>query len=405
MDQNKNPYLTLTIEGFRLFEQLKLTDLAAVNILFGPNNIGKSAILEAVFAHACGYNLDPILKNCVFRRTARSVTGVLDWGEQIMLAFRDRSSPPYSFRISAEVMDGTPIKNDQVGISTLASRHTFEPGAELANLDPRILGQSTPEFFSDASIDNDSVKFTQFPENLHGFGPERVKRYLGTWTIQINSGEKSRVDLYFPEEIPLVRSYRQAVMHDVMAHRDPTTERKIFSYLKRYRLVQEFTNQLTRVFTNVSEIDLFPYPDNTQGVVMVLSPDGQQRPLHAFGDGMRRWFYLLGNMIVYKNAIHCIEEIDATFHPRSQNNLSRLLVQYAQAYQNQIFMTSHSLEFLDAFLDTLYATENGALLGGDDPVRIFTMRPGKAEKQPEIWLRTGREAFEDRSHYSMELRG
>jgi predicted ATPase len=149
---------------------------------------------------------------------------------------------------------------------------------------------------------------------------------------------------------------------------------------------------MAQVFEDVTEIDLYPYPDNTPGVLMVITHDGQQRPLYVFGDGMRRWFHLLGHMIVYKNSIHCIEEIDATFHPDAHQNLSRLLVKYAQMYQNQLFATSHSLEFLDAFED-------------EDPVRVFTILPGKPGGQPEIWSRTGREAHKDRRQYGMELRG
>jgi len=404
-EQNIGRYKSMTVEGFRLFERLELTDLAPVNLFFGPNNAGKSSILEAVFAHACGYNLDPFLKQCVFRRTGGSVTGVLDLGEQILLTFRDRFTPPYAFTISAEVLDVSAQKRLwDTSPHTLTA--TFEPGSELANLDPRALGQPTNGLYIDSSIEGGpivSISRSIEPQSI--VGPVRTRLFLGTWAIQLNGGEKARVDLHIPAEIPLVSPFKQAVMHDILGHRNPATGRRVFSLLKRSRLLAEFTAQMAQVFEDVTEIDLYPYPDNTPGVVMVITPDGQQRPLYVFGDGMRRWFYLLGNMIVYKNAIHCIEEIDATLHPDAQQDFARLLVKYTQKYQNQLFVTSHSIEFLDAFLAALYAEESSDLLENEDPVRVFTILPGKLDGQPEVWSRTGREAYKDRQQYGMELRG
>jgi AAA15 family ATPase/GTPase len=132
--------------------------------------------------------------------------------------------------------------------------------------------------------------------------------------------------------------------------------------------------------------------------------DGRQLPLYVFGDGMRRWFHLLGNMLVYKNAAHCIEEIDATFHPAAQRDLSRLLIQYAEKFNNQLFLTSHNIEFADAFLDSLYGEDGIVAQKDEDPVRVFTIKPLKGTDQIEVWPLTGREAYESRIDYELEVR-
>jgi hypothetical protein len=54
-------------------------------------------------------------------------------------------------------------------------------------------------------------------------------------------------------------------------------------------------------------------------------------PLYAFGDRVGHWFYLLGQMLAFQNAVHCIEEIDPTFHRRPQESvLDFLLINYAR---------------------------------------------------------------------------
>ena len=40
---------TFTIKNFKLFEELKLSGLERITLLGGPNNIGKSTFLEAVY--------------------------------------------------------------------------------------------------------------------------------------------------------------------------------------------------------------------------------------------------------------------------------------------------------------------------------------------------------------------
>jgi len=165
-----------------------------------------------------------------------------------------------------------------------------------------------------------------------------------------------------------------------------------------------FTQEMQKVYPEIRRIDLIPYPDSTQGPISIYTKDNKIIPLHAFGDGMRRWFYLLGHLIVYKSAVHCIEEIDSTFHSTAHYELSRLLVTYAQEYSNQLFMTSHSMEFIDTFLNALYG-EDGILQHTTvDPVRVFTIRRSSDNQGHEVWPLTGKEAFEKRSQFDLELR-
>ena len=56
-------YSAITIDGFRQFKKLELNNLGKVNLILGPNNIGKTNILEAIYIHACRGNMELILNN------------------------------------------------------------------------------------------------------------------------------------------------------------------------------------------------------------------------------------------------------------------------------------------------------------------------------------------------------
>jgi hypothetical protein len=389
-------YSSVIIEGFRLFDHLELDNLARVNLFFGPNNSGKTSILEAIFTHACGLNLGPFQNQIVPRRQSSPLTGPLDIGERLISLFRETSLPPYTFTISAKVAGDS---------STYTVTSRFRPSSELSDLDPRMLGQFSKDFPSKPYTD------TQFSVNeLQLFGQQARMRsvqipsvFLGKWETQLNR-ETSELDLHFPQVSTLsVPPFKLASIHDILAHRSPESDIRVFSHLKRYGILPEFTKEMEKAFPEIREIDMIPYPDGTQGSVYVAVSDGRRIPIYAFGDGMRRWFYLLGQMLVYKYAAHCIEEIDSTFHPSVQGDISRLLLRYAEQFDNQLFLTSHSIEFADAFLESLYG-EDGVVAPDEDPVRIFTIKPSEDTHRLDVWVLTGREAYEKRRSYELELR-
>ncbi|MCH8291248.1 AAA family ATPase [Candidatus Poribacteria bacterium] len=394
--QSRGMYSSVVIEEFRLFENLKLNGFAKVNIFFGPNNSGKTSILEAIYTHACGFNFVPFLGQVVLKRQGATLTGTLDLGERLITVFREPSSPPYTFTISAKVI-GDP--------STHIVASTFHPSAELSDLDPRAFGQFSGSFLSslqtDAQLDENTLQVLDQQGRV--LSAQVPSAFLGRWETKLN-GKLHDFDLLFPPAITTASPFKLAQMHDILSHRSPNSDVKVFSYLKRYGILPEFAKEMQQIFPEICEIDQIPYPDGTRSPVYIVVSDGQRRPLYAFGDGMRRWFYLLGHMLVNQNSLHCIEEIDATFHPAAHQDLSRLLIRYAEKFKNQLFLTSHSIEFADEFLGALYGEEGVISLNDEDPVRVFTVKPSEDIARPEIWSLSGREAYEMRRNYELELR-
>ena len=52
---------SLRISGFRKYRDFRLEGFGQINFILGANNIGKTSILEAIFAWACGQNVAPFL--------------------------------------------------------------------------------------------------------------------------------------------------------------------------------------------------------------------------------------------------------------------------------------------------------------------------------------------------------
>src|SRR5579875_2497514 len=70
-------YNSFTVEGFRCFRRLSLHDLPRINLFGGKNNVGKTALLEAIFLHAAGRDPRLAAQLTAFRGINPTPTGIV----------------------------------------------------------------------------------------------------------------------------------------------------------------------------------------------------------------------------------------------------------------------------------------------------------------------------------------
>ncbi len=380
----KEMYTSITIKGFRLFDELKMDALSSVNLIIGPNNSGKTSMLEAVYTHACGPDFGSFLYRIVpGMHHPGALTEPIEFGERLITTFRDRSTLPYGFSISGKMQQDSSIYTAKVN---------FQPSSKLAILDPRTFGQSADHDLSDYK--------TQLSADSHHSSPA----FIGRWEINFDQ-QVSSFDLNFPP-LPVLSAlpFKLAFFGNFSSHRQPGAEAKVFSYFKRYGLLEQFTEEIRLAFPEIKEIDMIPYRGGQPGPVIITTNDGQRLPLYTFGSGLRRWFYQLGHMLIYQNAVHCIDHVDASMHATTHEVISALLIQYAEKFNNQIFLTTRNIEFANTFLKVIYEKDGLRKSKGSDPVRIYSIKRTEKTERPEVWILSGRDAYEDELIREMEMR-
>lgn len=354
---------SLEISNFKKFEKLKLDHLSQVNLFVGTNNIGKTSLLEAIFAFTCGQNANPFLSGCVFRRLqgeANLWQSPYSLVESIWNMFHDKKNVQnfcFSF--------GGDIDGDWKKVV-----HHFEPGAIFSDFLPNEMGAFGSGVLPPALEDK-----TNEGENRQG------ETILGRWNIAIDKVDPVIFPVTYPfpsfrEPLPVKNPLILTKMSDILSHRNEMENRRVFSFLSRSGLVREMICELNRCFTgeSITDINSIPYPDGSAAPITVRFANGMSYPLYALGDGMRRWFHLIGSMLVYKNAVHCIEEMDATFHHQAQEDLSYYLCHYSKACGNQLFITTHNQEYLQSFLASIKNHESDSNLSLRDDIRVITLR-------------------------------
>lgn len=373
----------LRIKGFRKYKDFSIEGFGSINFILGDNNIGKTSILEAVYAWACGQNVVPFINIPLARGRYSSIQQPYWMMEELLATMNDRKTIPLQM-----VFDG--VYNSK----RVCFEHSIYPSELLSEYDTTYKNAANLiSIRSNSAVSGDAQ---QILPGVPGF-LQMQQTTIARWEIN-NSKETVSTEITLPlSQVSGVKPYCLAKFIDVLSHTAVVENVQIYASLKRENLLDEVTEEINKVFPEIMGFDMIPYPDGTQSPISVIKKDGIL-PLYACGDGVQRWFYMLGALSLYKNSIICIDEIDTGFHSRAQIEFSMNLVRNALKNRGQIFATTHNLEFLDHFLEALQhiAPENQEL------IKVITLR--ETSEGIKTRVMAAREALNSRRDYNLELR-
>lgn len=375
---------SLKISGFRRYDNLYLQDLSRINFILGENNIGKTSLLEAVFTWSCGQNIGPLFNIPVSRCRFSNFQNRYWMMEELISIFHNKKSLPFSMTFSG-IYNGNEEKFE----------HSVYPSDILTDYDSsykNTQGKVVPSISNSSINDQNSLSINQF-----GAVQLAPVFTIAEWQVEHNGNVVSE-NLTSPvNPISKVSPFLIAKYIDLFSHITVNEIIQIYSNLKRNNLIEDVILELNKVFHEIKNIDMIPYPDGSVSPISILK-DGNTLPLYAYGDGVQRWFYVLGAIALYKSSIICIDEIDTGFHPAAQAEFSKHLAQYSKNNNVQLFLTTHNVEFIDNFLKSVKELGEEYL----EETRIITLRNSGSN----ITQRTldGKMALDGRNEFSLELR-
>ena len=370
----------IRIQGFRRYKDFSINDFSQVNFILGDNNVGKTSVLEAIYAWACGQNVAPFIHIPLARGRYSAIQQPYWIMEEIMATVSDKTSIPLQMSFSGRYNG-----------ENVCFNHSIYPSEILGFYDTSYKNNS--ELINMKSQGMNSSELQQIVPGIMQIQQTAIAR----WEVEQNGTKViSNIELPF-SQITGIQSFHQAKFIDVLSQTGVNENVQIYASLKREKLLDEVTKEIRRVFPEIIGFDMIPYPDGTQSPISVIKEDGLL-PLYACGDGIQRWFYILGALALYKKSIICIDEIDVGFHHEAQAEFSLNLIRGAITNGVQLFITTHNIEFLDSFLQSIqnYAKEE------QNKIRVITIR--ETEEGQKVRSLSASEAYESRESFNLELR-
>ncbi len=332
---------SLEIRNFRLFRHLKIERLGRVNLFVGKNNVGKSALLEALWLY----------------RLAGSPSVIWD-----LLEARKEGRRPE---------EGHLTTFEQV----LALRHLFFGRPDIFGpLKPIQIGSSNG--LKGISVD---VEWVDEPDSL-------LQNSLPLLDIRTkpNGGVQYRLDQNYQWWQPSTE-----LVHSVLVPAPGLDEGQFADLWDNIALTdseEAVIEALRLIAPNVRDVNLVGGQDNRPRLPFVrISGSREPIPLHSMGEGMPRLFGLILALVNSEGGLLLVDEIERGFHYSVQPDLWRLVFETAQRLNVQVFATTHSWDCIEAFQQAAQENrqEEGMLISlrrrRDDPEQVVAVLYGEDE--------------------------
>jgi predicted ATPase len=309
---------TLTVKNFKCFRELRLHDLKRINVIVGRNAGGKTALLEALFLLAA-QNPQIVLKLRVFR----------GMGSEVHLS-HERESFQTLWRDLFFGFDQT---------------ETIE-----------IVATGSEENSRSLAISYTDAENVTLPFGTQAVGSEVPAAAISfRWTKA--SGESQLVQ---PMLTPTGLSFGASVegfpaFFHTPAYREPPSENgKRFSELSKVGQEGPLIDAVRAEFPFVQDLSV-EYESDTAMIHASLRAIGKKVPLPLVSDGVNKLVSILLAIERFSRGIVLIDEMENGLYFDIMAHVSNSILEFAKKCHTQLFLTTHSMEYLRSLLPLVEA--------------------------------------------------
>lgn len=284
---------SLAIKGYRCFEHLTIEKLGRVNLIVGKNNVGKTALLEALKIWA---EVDDI----------RNAQEVLD---EILYLRNEKSIQPRTNTLSAA--------------DNFSYRHLLYDRPSMENGDKKILSFSVS-----------SQKDFHLAEDVE-IRIKMTKHFARLDDNYKNDEFHEEVKNFYCSTRGLEENLAVQVWDDILIQNEEDEA------IKTIKIILE----------DIEDLDFINYPRGSEKRVPVVRVKGfkERVPLKSFGEGMTRLLGISLALFYCRNGLLLLDEIENGLHYSILLDVWRMIFKTAKDLNVQIFVTTHSSDCVRAF--------------------------------------------------------
>ncbi|RZN15708.1 MAG: hypothetical protein EF812_01620 [Methanosarcinales archaeon] len=381
----------------------------SINIIVGPNNTGKSSILESIWMAVASLNdfednLETHLTDItetedirhLIRQGKQKSTVALEIFENdkitLDLLYSKKNYPEEVAEFFLTFINRTPKFDDFYQFKTDFRRSLLELRVLERRLD-RLSGKT-------GSKENLDKVLKRVSENIESAIEEYKSRLIESEKIFLISnlnnnlisiravmdGNADRLSI-FNEESPSIQKIPMIISSPHIGKDVSEIYKKLVNTKKLAEVLDILKNKMP-YFEDIREAD---------GDLLVLLENlDEPLPLSSMGDGFKALLKLVFMAPLIKNGIALFEEPETSMHPGYLNILAKEILSSSE--YSQIFISTHSLELIE------YLLEKAKKSGKIESIKILKLRR-LTEGYIEREIFSGKEAAEEIEMIKTDLRG
>jgi hypothetical protein len=320
-------FTSLSINSFRCFKGFSIEPLGQVNLIAGKNNVGKTALLEALFLLIGAGNVTLVTKLSAFR-------GIEPFGGEPG-SVRETLWEPLFFQLDSS--------------ATIEISGRLSDGGQQSIEVKLIPGDSVRLSIRDKSVSQTGLR-------TNGTSGKAMQlRYTAPSgevdTIYMLIDEKGVRVEPVPSEPPfpgyfLTARRRRTPQEDAEQFGRLQMKQEPYDLLETLKIVEPRLKRLTTIFS--------------AGVPMLYGDVGLGRmtPLSLLGDGMGRLTSLLLTIANSPGGVVLVDEIENGLHYSILSTVWQAVGDAARRFDTQVFATTHSFECIKAAHQAFEASES-----------------------------------------------
>lgn len=323
---------SLEIKGYRCFEHLTIEKLGRVNLIVGKNNVGKTALLEAlwIWAKCSNWNqVHSVLHEVLHKRKEINIEKNKNYHHSI-----NSSDYRHLFYGRPKNLNGEDFdKLILIGEAGVVSEaYEFNAGRTYTSKTDGI-----KDLFAHY------LKYKVSPDKKFPFG---VHYYSLFNSIDIEQpAHLSGVNDRFHKKIQVTLVPANGLDEEYLVQNwdEIVWRNKEFEIIELLKILSD----------NIVNLNFTAYPRDSKDRIPVIHLQGvnEKVPLESLGEGMNRLLGLILALVESQNGILMVDEIETGFHYSALPNVWQMIFKTARDLNVQVFATTHSWDCIEAFTE------------------------------------------------------
>lgn len=291
-----NHFKFIVIDNYKIFKNFKIEKLNQINIFAGFNNCGKTTLLEAIYLLTKQNNISAFFE---------------------LTRLRNKLSKLNTLYLNSYLKDEIQISGEYNNSKTQISIQKFEAN----NIDKK--DDYIASYRVNSTIDNELLNSV-----THTYKTNPIERRHEKIEILCNSIFKSP---YFYNKNEIINTHGRNI------------ELKVFN--KVVKFIQENIDE------NIVDIELTENNEIKRFLVDSETFPSKSVDLTVYGEGLQRIFEIALSFAFCKNGVLLIDEVETAIHHSLLIEFTKFIQDLAIEFNVQVFVTSHSKECIDAFVN------------------------------------------------------
>lgn len=313
---------SVEIKNYKVIDYLKVENLTNINFFVGKNNCGKTSLLEAIFLNFQPTN--PRLIHDVISRIIRRISpnyDNLEWFFHKM--------------------------NIQDCIKIISVYDNKEMCLEIT---PKLPDNSTFKIINNMDDKQDSNNICS-PKGIFGLdfkvkfnGESEVKCGFTIENIGNQYEIKGGVIPNYPSFSGLFVPSNSASLNDNLSY--------MITEIRKLKKEKDLNKYLTIFDKQILDAEIMG-----NEIMLNITDMPKRVSINVIGEGFKKYFLIVGALILNKQQYICIDEIENGLHFEAMKKLIESIVKLSNKAKIQLFISTHSYEFLE-ILEKVTSNQN-----------------------------------------------